>query len=76
MKCPKHGLERFRVKVIRKYNLPADKIKTRFRSKPNPSISRLYIGRDISKKEARKHLIEYFRKKQMLENIVKLQIQK
>lgn len=76
MKCPKHGLERFRVKVMKKYNLSADKIKPRFRSKPKPSISGLYIGRDISRREAREFLIDYFREKHMLENIVKLQMQK
>lgn len=76
MRSPKHGLVRFRVKVIKKYNVPADVIKPQFRSKPKPSISRLYIGRKVSEKEAKNYLIDYFRKKNMWENIVRIQLQK
>lgn len=73
MKCPKHGLERFKIKVIQKYNIPAETIKPKFRNKPKRSISSLYVGRSVDDKQVKKFLINYFRRKHMLENIVKMQ---
>jgi len=71
LNCPRHGLERFKVKVIRKYNLKADLIVPQFRSRPKPGLSSLFVGRNVSSKEIESYLDKYFRQKGMMIHIVK-----
>lgn len=75
MRCPNHGLERFRVKVVKRYNMVADEIKPKIRSRPKPGISCLYVGRNIDKEEALNYLIGYFRTQGIWENILKMRIE-
>lgn len=51
LRCPVHGFERFTIKVIRKFNMPSNEIKPRFRSKPKPEISCLLVGRNVSERD-------------------------
>lgn len=76
MRCPKHGLERFRVKVIKRYNLPADVIQPKTRNRPKPGeISCLYTGRSVNEEQVKNYLVNYFRERNMLEAIVKMRLQ-
>ena len=75
VRCPEHGLERFRVKVVKRYNIAADEIKPKIRSRPSPGISCLYIGRRITNDEVEKYLIEQLRKQGLLENVVRVRFQ-
>lgn len=62
VQCPQHGLERFRIKILKRVNIPSKKIMPKVRMRPKPGeISCLYVGRDISYEEAKKYLIGYFR---------------
>lgn len=75
MKCPQHGLERFRIKVIKRYNMPADEIKPKLRTKPVPgSLSGLYVGRRVGEEKIKDYLIEYFRRKHMWESVIKIRM--
>jgi hypothetical protein len=75
VKCPQHGFERFRVKVITRFNIASNKIMVKERSRPRKGeISRLYIGRNVSYKEAKDYLINHFRERGMLEKIVRMKI--
>jgi len=71
LNCPTHGLERFRIKVIKKYNLKSDLIVPRFRSRPKAGLSSLLVGRNVSGKEIESYLNEYFQQKDMAIKIVK-----
>jgi len=71
LNCPRHGLERFKVRVIRKYNLKADLIVPQFRSRPKPGLSSLLVGRNVSSEEIESYLNKYFRQKDMMIKIVK-----
>ena len=71
LNCPKHGLERFQIKVIKKYNVKSDLIVPKFRSRPKTGLSSLVVGRNVSSKEIEVYLNEYFRQKQMAINILK-----
>ena len=75
IRCPKHGLERFRIKVIKRYNLAANIIQAKNRSKHIGEITCLYVGRDVSQKEVKNYLTNYFREKNMLEAITKIRLQ-
>lgn len=45
MKCSKHGLERFRIKVVKRFNMRAEMIQPRFRSRPKPrGLNCIYAG--------------------------------
>lgn len=69
--CPKHGLERFQIKVIKKYNLKSDLIVPQFRSRPKSGLSGLLVGRNVSGREVESFLNEYFHQKEIAIKIVK-----
>jgi len=71
--CNKHGLERFRVKIVKRFNMPSNIIIPELSQRPTiGEIKCIYVGRDISNKEVEKFLVNYFREKGMLERIVKM----
>jgi len=75
MMCPQHGFERFRVKLIKRFNIASDEIKPKLRTKPTRGeIGRLYVGRNVSHDEAKNYLIDYFREKGMLKEIVRIRM--
>ena len=75
VKCPQHGFERFRVKIIKRFNIASNKIMPKERSKPkHGEISRLYVGRNVNYSEVKNYLINYFRERGMLEKIVRMRI--
>ncbi len=57
MRCPKHGFERFSVKVTKRVNIPKKEIKCRFRSHPNPGISSLLVRREVNDAEIERYLL-------------------
>jgi len=76
MKCPIHGFERFEVKVIKKFNMNSHEIKPRIRSRPVPgSISRLYVGRNVSEKEAIKFLLDHLYKTGLWNRVMAIRIE-
>lgn len=75
MKCPEHGLERFEVKVIKRFNIASNEIKPKLRRKPTTGeLSRLYVGRNVSSNEAKDYLIDYFRERGMLQQVVRIRM--
>jgi hypothetical protein len=73
MFCRKHGLERFRVEIVKKFNMPSNIIIPELSQRPTiGEIKCIYVGRGISNKEVEKFLVNYFREKGMLERIVKM----
>lgn len=64
MKCPMHGFERFRIKVIRKYNIPSSSIEAKLVSRPKKGeIRQILVGRGVKKNEIQKFLNNYFHHK-------------
>jgi len=74
MKCPEHGLERYKIKVVKKFNMKADIITPKFRSRPRPDVSgfSLLVGRDVSNREIEKFLSNYFQEKGLFEAILRM----
>ena len=64
MKSPMYGFERFRIKVIRKYNVPSRSIEAKLASRPKKGVIRgIHVGRDVEKGEIQEYLNDYFRHK-------------
>ena len=76
MECPKHGLERFKVKVIRKYNVKSELILPKIRKKPKQSISGIIIGRNVTHSEVQNYLFNYFRETGLINNVLSIKFQK
>jgi len=71
--CNKHGFERFRVKIVKRFNMPSNIIMPELSQRPSiGKIKCIYVGRGISNKEVERFLLDYFREKGMLERIVKM----
>jgi len=70
--CPKHGLERFTIKVIRRFNISPNEIMPKFRTKPKPELSGIVVGRNVNEKEVQKFLENYFREKGLWERVLTL----
>jgi len=73
MKCPEHGLERFQIKIVKKFNVKSDTITPKFRNRPTVGdLSCLLVGRGVSNKEIEKYLTSYLRKKGLIETILRM----
>ena len=72
--CPKHGLERFRVDVIKKYNIYSNAIILAFRRKPTKQLSKIVIGRNVTEKEAQDALMKYFKESGLIEMIISIKL--
>jgi len=61
--CPKHGFERFSIKVIKRYNIPSKDIIPQLSRKLKPSrVNRLYVGRNVTEKEIKRFIVDYLSK--------------
>ena len=73
--CNKHGLERFRVKIVKRFNMPSNMIVPELSQRPSiGEIKCIYVGRNVSNKEVEGYLVNYFREKGLLEKIVKMRM--
>ncbi|MGB9778855.1 MAG: hypothetical protein ACPLW8_05570 [Candidatus Bathyarchaeales archaeon] len=57
-KCKVHGVERYRIKIIKKCNIDPDAIQPKFRTKPTYGLSGIIIGRNVPYKEVKEYLLE------------------
>jgi len=74
LSCPEHGLERFTVKVIRRFNISPGEIIPKFRTKPEYDLSRIIVGREVDTKEVQKYLESYLREKGMWERVLSIRL--
>jgi hypothetical protein len=75
MKCPQHGLERFTIKVIKRFNIASDEITPKLRIKPRQGqISRVYIGRNVKYDQVKDYISDYFDQRGMLQEIVRMRM--
>jgi len=76
LKCPEHGLERFRIKIVKRFNMIRNMITPEFRSRRKASgLSRLLVGRDVGNHEIENYLIDYFRERGLWESILKMKLE-
>jgi len=76
LKCPEHGFERFRIKIIRRSNMNSHAIMPKFRSRPRRgTLSRLLVGRNVCDKEIKSFMTEYFRRRGLMKAILRMKLE-
>ena len=75
MSCPEHGFERFKIKVIKKYNVNKELIEPKFRTKPRHELAGVIVGKDVNQYEVRQYLVGYFREAGMMDKILSMKMQ-
>jgi hypothetical protein len=70
--CPEHGLERFKIKIIKKYNINPKLIQPKFRTKPKYELSSIIIGRNVRYTDVKDYLINYLKEKGEMERILSI----
>jgi len=73
--CPEHGLERFKIKVVKKYNVNKELITPKYRTKPRHELCSVVVGRDVSSGEIRDYLVHYFREAGLIDKVVNMRFQ-
>jgi len=73
--CPEHGFERFKVKIIRKYNIKPDQITPKFRTRPKYELSSLVVGRNVQYNQLTDYLIRYFNETGLIERVLSIRLQ-
>ncbi len=74
-RCPQHGLERFKIKVITKHNVNPNLIKPKFRTRPKYELSGIIVGKRVELTEAKDFLVKYFRQSGIMENVLSIKVQ-
>jgi len=75
MKSPEYGLERYKIKVIRKYNVNKELIEPKFRSKPWHGLSGVVIGKSVGHDEVKQYLVDYYREVGMMDRVRSMRFQ-
>ncbi len=76
LRCPEHGLERFNIKVIKKYNVTPELIAPKYRTRPRREMSGIIVGRKVSPAEMQDFMIQYFRETGMIDKVVAFKLMK
>jgi hypothetical protein len=75
LRCPEHGLERFKIKVIKKYNVNPEIIVPKYRTRPKRELSGIVVGRNVGNLELRDYLVRYFRDAGMMDKVLSIRLQ-
>lgn len=75
LSCPEHGLERFKIKVIKKYNVNKELIAPKFRKRPRHELSGVVVGKNVQYQEVREYLVRYFREAGLMDRVLRMQFQ-
>lgn len=73
-RCPEHGLERFKIKVIKKYNVNPEVILPKFRTRPRYELSGIVVGRNVRETEITDYLSRYFREVGIMERVLSMRL--
>ena len=72
MNCPEHGLERLKIKIIKKYNVNKELIEPKY---SRHELSGVIVGKDVGHDEVRQYLEEYFRGAGIFDKVLSMRFQ-
>jgi len=73
--CPEHGLERFRIKIVKRFNMDPDTMLPRFRTRPKAGeIKFLAIGRNVTNTDIERYFTSYFREKGLWDQVLRMRL--
>jgi len=68
-------LERFRIKIVKRFNMNPDTILPRFRTRPKAGeIKFLAVGRNVSDDEIERYFVNYFREKGLWNHVLRMRL--
>jgi hypothetical protein len=73
---PGSGIERYKVKIIKKYNIKHEEIMPKFRSRPRHELSGVVIGKNISYETAKQYVERYLDQSAFLNAVVSIRLLK
>lgn len=73
--CPEHGFERFKIKVVKKFNVKKGIITPIFRTRPRHELSGIVVGKDVEYREIKEYLMKYFKETGMYEKVLRVKMQ-
>jgi hypothetical protein len=74
--CPNHGMERYRIKIIKKYNIDSEKIALQFRTRPRYEVRSVVIGRNVGYEKARDYLMQHLGELAIANGFLSIRLQK
>jgi len=73
---PNAGVERYKIKIIKKYNIKHEEIAPKFRSRPQHELSGIVIGRNISYETAKQYVERYLDQSAQLYYVMSIRLLK
>jgi len=68
-------LERFKIKIVRRFNMKNDAITPKYRKRPTVGeLSCLLIGRNVGYRQIENYLNNYFHQKGLMETILRMRL--
>jgi hypothetical protein len=74
--CPEYGMERYKIKIIKKYNIKPEKIMPKYRTRPRYELSSVVIGKNISYETARDYVLRYLNESARQNSVMSIRLQK
>jgi hypothetical protein len=71
---PDSGIERYKVKIIKKYNIKHGEIMPKFRTRPRHELSGIVIGRSISYETAKEYVERYLDQSAALNSVMSIRL--
>jgi hypothetical protein len=72
--CPKHGFERYSIKIVTRYNIPSKDILPHFRKLQPDQITQVYVGRDVTEREIERFVSDYLTRSGMNQMILTMKL--
>jgi hypothetical protein len=73
--CPYHGLERFKIKIIKKCNVGKELIEPKFRTKPIYALSGVIVGKNVENQQVEDYIVQYLRDAGMIDKVLSMRFQ-
>lgn len=75
-KCPELGIERYKIRIIKKYNISQQEIMPRFRTRPHHELSGVVIGKNITFETARDYVMRYLNESARHSTVLTIRLQR
>jgi hypothetical protein len=74
--CSEYGMERYKIKIIKKYNISPEKIMPKYRTRPRHELSGVVIGKNISFETARDYVVRYLNESARQNMVMSIRLQR
>jgi len=74
--CPEYGMERYKIKIIKKYNISPEKIMPKYRTRPHHELSGVVIGKNITFETAREYVVRYMNESARRSMVMSIRLQR